>query len=152
MQREMHRTTGWKVQGTQCLHLGRTTLPALPGKRERERAMEENKPSTWGDKQHQTYQDTRRAADSATPILQDVCSNSHYLYQCHAPHLISSKCWPLLPCVLALGTSIFSFIAQRAPKGSQRKVQSRALRHLTNYLRQPSYKEGGFSWVQSFQN
>lgn len=48
MQREMHRTTGWKVQGTQCLHLGRTTLPALPGKRERERAMEENKPSTWG--------------------------------------------------------------------------------------------------------
>lgn len=58
-----------KVQGTQRLHLGGTTLPALHGGGERERTNGGEQAKHLGDKQHQTHQDTCRATDSATPIL-----------------------------------------------------------------------------------
>lgn len=86
MQREITELVDGKVQGTQCLHLGRTTSPALHGGGERERTMGENKPSTWG-----------------TSNIRHIRTHAGQLIQ---PHLFYRKCVVTVTTYIMLHTSL----------------------------------------------
>lgn len=88
MQREMHRTTGWKVQGTQCLHLGRTTLPAF--------MVEEKGRELWG----------RTSQAPGGQATSDTSGHMHNAGSLIQPHLFYRKCVATVTTYIMLHSSL----------------------------------------------